>query len=366
MSHDKDILRPLIASRNRLCLNLEGLSKGIIMKLRTLLTITAGMIYGALIYGRAMAQPAPLPPPTFHHLLLNSTDPEAAIAFYLKAFPDTKRMDWGGHPGIWSPTNVLMLFNKVARPPVSDAQVTAFWHFGWNPPDQRKKVEDLQAQGFKFAPLWTGVGDGSVVVSSDTYPGAGGVYGLGETKEQMAENQAKGVKPTGGPGFAYLMGPDGALIEVAGKSDPERFNHVHMWQDQPYCAQLWYESHLNVEVRRRPGAPVYTEANCKVPRSVLTWPSLIKGGMYRDPTAGVQFSDVSMSWYMDQTDKPLVSTRGHLMDSVGLGVTDLDAWVAKLKAENVTFLRQPFEIGDTRAAMIEGPSHEALELVEVK
>jgi catechol 2,3-dioxygenase-like lactoylglutathione lyase family enzyme len=366
MSHDKDILRPLIASRNRLCLNLEGLSKGIIMKLRTLLTITAGMIYGALIYGRAMAQPAPLPPPTFHHLLLNSTDPEAAIAFYLKAFPDTKRMDWGGHPGIWSPTNVLMLFNKVARPPVSDAQVTAFWHFGWNPPDQRKKVEDLQAQGFKFAPLWTGVGDGSVVVSSDTYPGAGGVYGLGETKEQMAENQAKGVKPTGGPGFAYLMGPDGALIEVAGKSDPERFNHVHMWQDQPYCAKLWYESHLNVEVRRRPGAPVYTEANCKVPRGVLTWPSLIKGGMYRDPTAGVQFSDVSMSWYMDQTDKPLVSTRGHLMDSVGLGVTDLDAWVAKLKAENVTFLRQPFEIGDTRAAMIEGPSHEALELVEVK
>ena len=62
----------------------------------------------------------------------------------------------------------------------------------------------------------------------------------------------------------------------------------------------------------------------------------------------------------------LVATRGHLMDSVGLGVSDLDAWVAKLKAENVTFLRQPFKIGDTRAVMIEGPSHEALELVEVK
>jgi len=340
------------------------------MTLRVLLTMTVAVICGATIGGEAIAQPAPqaasLAPPTFHHLLLNSTDPDAAIAFYLKAFPDTKRAEWGGYPGIQSPTDVLVLFNKVARPPISDALATAFWHFGWNPPDQRKKVEELQAQGFKFAPLWTGIGDGSVVVSSDTYPGAGGVYGLGETREQMAENQAKGVKPTGGPGFAYLMGPDNALIEVAGESNPERFNHVHMWEDEPFCAQLWYQTHLNAKVNTRPGAPVYTEANCHMPRGVLTWPSLTKGGMYRSPTAGVQFSDVGMMWYMDQTDKPLVATRGHLMDSVGLGVSDLDAWVAKLKAENVTFLRQPFKIGDTRAVMIEGPSHEALELVEVK
>ena len=315
----------------------------------------------------AYAQPAVLPPPSFHHLMLNSVDPDVAIAFYTKAFPTTKRTSWGGYPAIISPTNVLVLFNKVAAPPVSDANITAFWHFGWNPPDQRQKVAALQAQGFKFAPLWTGIGDGSVVVSSDTYPGAGGVYGLGETKEQMADNQAKGVKPAGGAGFAYLMGPDGAIIEVAGASNPERFNHVHMWEDEPFCAQLWYRTHLNAPVPApRAGAPVYTEANCHVPRGVPTWPSLTKDGMYRYPTAGVTFSDVSMSWYMDQTDKPLVSTQGHLMDSVGLGVGDLDAWAAKLKAENVTFLRQVFKIGDTRAVMIEGPSHEAIELVEIK
>ena len=198
------------------------------------------------------------------------------------------------------------------------------------------------------------------------FGGKGGVFGLGETREQMAESQANGVKPQGGAGFAYLSGPDHALIEVAGNNDQERFNHIHMWEGEPFCAQLWYQTHLNAKVSARPGAPVYTKANCHVPRGVLTWPSLTKGGMYRSPTAGVQFSDVGMMWYMDQTDKPLVATRGHLMDSVGLGVSDLDAWVAKLKAENVTFLRQPFKIGDTRAVMIEGPSHEALELVEVK
>ena len=29
------------------------------------------------------------------------------------------------------------------------------------------------------------------------------------------------------------------------------------------------------------------------------------------------------------------------------------------------FLAEPYTLGDTRAVMIEGPSHEALELVEV-
>ena len=33
-------------------------------------------------------------------------------------------------------------------------------------------------------------------------------------------------------------------------------------------------------------------------------------------------------------------------------------------AERVTFLGEPYELGDTRAVMIEGPSREALELVE--
>ena len=44
------------------------------------------------------------------------------------------------------------------------------------------------------------------------------------------------------------------------------------------------------------------------------------------------FSDVSLFAYMNQTDTPLASTRGHLMDHYGLRVADLDAWIAKLRA----------------------------------
>jgi 4-hydroxyphenylpyruvate dioxygenase-like putative hemolysin len=54
------------------------------------------------------------------------------------------------------------------------------------------------------------------------------------------------------------------------------------------------------------------------------------------------------------------------MDHIALSVTDLDAWVSKLRDEGVSFLEQPYTLGDTRAAMIEGPSREAIELVEIR
>ena len=151
----------------------------------------------------------------------------------------------------------------------------------------------------------------------------------------------------------------------------ERFNHVHMYHEDPFCAQLWYQKHLNAPVpqgrRGAPPAEARTEANCKVPRGAdKTWPALDYDGMYRTPSVGIVFGDVSMGGYMRQGDRPLVSTRGHLADHVALSVADLDAWVAKLRAENVKFLEQPYKLGDTRAVMIEGPSHEALEIVEVK
>ena len=77
------------------------------------------------------------------------------------------------------------------------------------------------------------------------------------------------------------------------------------------------------------------------------------------------FDDVAFLWYMRQGAKPLVSSRGQVYDHIALSVTDLDAWVAKLRGEGVTFLAEPYQLGDTCAVMIEGPSHEALELVEV-
>ena len=309
--------------------------------------------------------PAALPTPGFHHLHLNSINPSAAIGFYVKAFPSTSAGYFAGLAALRSPNNVLLVFNKVNAPPPTQP-ATAFWHFGWHVTDVRKSLDTYKQQALGFLPLYTGEAGGTVFVSSDTWPGTGGVLGL--TLQGIADAKAKGVKPAGGAGFAYLRGPDDAIVEYQGNMPAERFNHVHMFQDQPFCAQLWYETHLNVPRAQRAEQPARTNANCRTERGPdKTFPALEATGMYRTPSVtSTRFGDVSFFRYMNQGSAPAAPTRGQLMDHVALSVADLDAWIAKLEAEQMTFLEQPYSIGGFRAVMIEGPSREAIELIEVK
>jgi len=304
----------------------------------------------------AQAVPEKLPTPGFHHLHLNSVDPDAAIAFYTRQFPSTVKASFAGLPALKA-GKVYVLFTRVKTPPPTAPQ-TAIWHFGWHVVDVHKSYEIYrQRSEVHLLPLYTTDEGGSVFVSSDTWPGVGGSLGL--TKAEIADAKAKGVQPTHGAGFAYLAGPDGAIIEYQGNMPAERFNHVHLFEENPYCAELWYQEHLNA-----PGKSRYTEANCKVPRPERSWPALQREGMFRMP-AGVTFDDVALTWHVQQNDTPLIGSRGHLADHIALSVSDLDAWIAKLRREHVTFLTKPYHLGNLRAVMIEGPSREALELVEI-
>jgi hypothetical protein len=218
----------------------------------------------------------------------------------------------------------------------------------------------------KLLPLYTGDQERTAFISSDTWPGTGGV--LGRTKAQIVEAKAAGVEPTRTAGFAYMQGPDNAIVEYAGNHPAERFNHVHMFQEDPLCAELWYRQHLGASLlRSRTDSAPLTEATCQVPRGPeRTFPALEQDGLFRTPSGGVAFGDVWLPWYMRQGDQPLVSTRGRLYDHIALSVTSLDAWMDKLRNEGVTFPDEPYRLGDTRAVMIAGPSQEAIELVEVQ
>jgi len=305
-----------------------------------------------------------LPTPGFHHLHLNTADPATAIDWYVRQFPSCAKGEWAGIPALLSPNNVMVLFNKVDAPPPSSPQ-SAFWHFGWHVTDVRGSLANYQQRNdVVLLPLYTTDEGGSVLVSSDTWPNIGGVLGL--TRAQIAEARARGVQPPGGGGFAYMTGPDNALVEYAGNYPAERFNHVHLWQEAPLVALHWYQTHLNAPVRPGfPSAPA-TDAEREVPRGAdRTWPALNREGMFRFPRAGVELGDVVLTWYANQGEAPLVSPRGQLQDHIALSVADLDAWMAKLRGEGVRLLEEPYPLGETRAAMIEGPSREALELVEV-
>src|SRR4030095_16751474 len=115
--------------------------------------------------------------PGFHHLHLNSVDPDAAIDFYVRQCPSTSKTEWAGFPALKSPTNVLILFSKVDAPPPTSPQ-SALWHFGWHVVDSRKSLETYKPRpDAKPWPLSTTDEGGTVLISSDTWP-AGAALGL--------------------------------------------------------------------------------------------------------------------------------------------------------------------------------------------
>jgi catechol 2,3-dioxygenase-like lactoylglutathione lyase family enzyme len=302
--------------------------------------------------------------PAFHHLHLNSIDPDAAIAFYTHQFPSTSKGTWAGLPALLSPNSVLILFNKVDTQPATSPP-SAIWHFGWHVTDVRANITAYQARPeVKLLPLYTTDEGGSVLINSDTWPAPKG-SAPGLTRSQIAEAKANGVRPVGGGGFAYMQGPDGARVEYVGNHPAERFDHVHLWQDDVHAALRWYQTHLNAPLR--PGS---TLSSGLPEQSVKrgpdrSWPALNREGMFREPRAGVVFGDIVLTWYANQGNAPLAPSRGQLQDHIALSVSDLGLWIRKLSGEGVKFLEQPYQLGDTRAVMIEGPSKEALELVEM-
>ena len=157
--------------------------------------LTCGLMFAVLLHGQTDA----LPPPGFHHLHLNSVNPDAAIEFYMRQFPSTTKATVAGLPSLKA-GNVYVLFTKVGTPPPTQPQ-TALWHFGWHVVDVHKNLEVYQhRKDVHLLPLFTTEEGGVVYVSSDTWPGAGG--SLGRTKAEIAEGKAKGIQPTHGAGQA--------------------------------------------------------------------------------------------------------------------------------------------------------------------
>ena len=227
----------------------------------------------------------------------------------------------------------MLLFTKVAAPPPARPQ-SAIWHFGWHVTDVRRSLATFEARAdVEPLPLYTTDEGGSVLVSSDTWPNIGG----GRPDQGTDRRRARQGRAATRRRRVRLHGRSRQCAgRYAGNYPAERFNHVHLWQEEPLCALLWYQTHLNAPTRAGFAGPPPTEADCKVPRGTdRTWPALNREGMFRTPRAGVEFGDVVLTWYANQGDTPLVGPRGQLQDHIALSVADLGAWIAKLRAEGV-------------------------------
>jgi catechol 2,3-dioxygenase-like lactoylglutathione lyase family enzyme len=275
-----------------------------------------------LLTALAMAVPAvvgaqdPAVVAGFHHVHLNSTDPARAADFYTKTFPVTSRTTVAGLDAIAS-EKIFVLFSKVGSPP--NAELTSpIWHFGWGSPDMAADHQMHTSNGVTFVTPLSKLAQGTV--------------------------------------FAYLRGPDGALVEINSAAS-RAFVHVHLYSEHPLCAADWYVRMLGGARRAAPRS-----GPCEVPYGEPSEPLAV----IRSPAATIRFDDISLIIYPRQRPGTLESSRGHIVDHIALTVADLDAALAHLDRAGVNVLQRVQPFGPTRAAIIEGPDRIAIELVEKK
>ena len=144
-----------------------------------------------------------LPTPKFHHMHLNSIDPDAAIDFYTRQFPSTSKGSWGGFPALKSPNNVMVLFTKIDTPPISEPQ-SAIWHFGWHVTDSRRSLETYKTPARGRAAAALHERGGRLGADQQRHLAGPGRRARADQGADCRGQGSKASRPAGGGGFAYM------------------------------------------------------------------------------------------------------------------------------------------------------------------
>jgi catechol 2,3-dioxygenase-like lactoylglutathione lyase family enzyme len=294
-----------------------------------------------ILLGVALTAPAqdqsspPVAPPLahFHHLHLNTTDPQAAISFYTAKLESEKRRFAGAVDAVWA-HNYWLLFTKVNTPPASEI-TSPIWHMGWGGGENMKETYQKQvSSGTRFQTPITDI--------SDQCDGKGG---------------------NGRFFFSYIDGPDHALIELnTTAANVTYFDHVHLLSEDPIAAAEWYVKEFGLQ-RRSPTPPS---------------PELrYRCGRQTGPAVALTMDDVSVIIYPVGNAKAafpdawkgrdgLESSKGHPIDHLGFSVDNLDQTLERLKKDGVKVTDEPRSVlaGKLKFAFIEGPDHIRIEVLE--
>jgi catechol 2,3-dioxygenase-like lactoylglutathione lyase family enzyme len=279
------------------------------------------------------SQPVAQPLAHFHHLHLNVTDPQAAIAFYTSKLESEKRKFAGAMDAVWA-HKAWLLFTKVKAAPQSDI-TSAIWHMGWGGGENMKETYQKQLDsGTRFKTPITDI--------SDQCDGKGG---------------------NGRFFFSYIDGPDHALIELnTTAAGVTYFDHVHLLSEDPIAAGDWYIKEFGLQ--RRGQTPPSRELRFRC-------------GRQTGPSVGLIMDDVNIIIYPVGNAKAafpdawkgreaLETSQGHSIDHLGFRVDNLDQTLERLKKDGVKVTEAPRAAFDNkiRFAFIEGPDHIRIEVLE--
>jgi catechol 2,3-dioxygenase-like lactoylglutathione lyase family enzyme len=294
-----------------------------------LLIASAGSRVAGAIQQTSGQQPSAATTPVyrFHHVHLNSVNPEAAIDFYATHFNATRDRFEGKAPAVKAQGKWL-LFNKVNQPPAWPI-VSSLYHIGWGAPDMQATYKRLVDRGVRFETPLTDI-------------------------SQVLE------APAGRGFFAYVDGPDRALIEINGARD-DTFQHVHFLSGDPVTTGQWYLKHFNA-----------ASTNPNPPREART-----HNGLQIYPFMGADLDGIRFYWYpkaFGQGSYPeawkgrseFAPSRGRVIDHIAFSIEGLDRALARLEADGVKVLLRPAATMDglMRSAFVAAPDGVELEIVE--
>ncbi|MBO0858149.1 MAG: VOC family protein [Chloracidobacterium sp.] len=266
----------------------------------------------------------------FHHLHLNTTDPKGAIDFYTSKFDCEKAKFAGAFDAVWAQKSWLM-FNKVEKAPSSEL-TSAIWHFGWGAEDMKAAYEKQVASGTKFFTQLTDISD---ISNANAPPGS--FY------------------------YAYVEGPDKALIEI-NTARHHHFGHLHLFSADPVAAGEWYAKYFGA--KRLGNRPPSRE-----PRFYRNFQIGPSASLMMDNVNIIIFPvEYSKKDYAEQWKgkTEIESTKGHVIDHVGFSFANLTEALEKLRKDGVKVTDEIRSVagGKIKFAFIEGPDKIRIELIE--
>jgi beta-lactamase superfamily II metal-dependent hydrolase len=333
-----------------------------------------------------------LPMPRFHHIHLNSVDPDKSLDWYSKYWTAGKKTMVAGFPAFQG-GDLYLLYTKVSKqaPGAFDKKLhrsvpqSAFWTFGSGIVDTAGLVDrltKLDARTFDFLPVFAGPDDKKGVIRSALAPQGDQLLTLSQLRERAEREKNAPAQPRpGNQDFGYLVDPDGMLVEFNSASQDNFWAHNHYWHEKPLCAANWYVEHLGMQLPpTRDAATGQTTPHerwdpCDVPIGEVGYPSFMPQGQLRIPIGNVRFTNGNWAWYTRQcragrcgvgNDKPLSPSKGQVVDHVALAYPNLDAVINHLKTTGVPITKGPYSFGQTRAIMIEDVDGLSLELIEAR